>query len=112
MATKKSPASGWPRRCNPIKNAATNAAAQRPTPRVVNLGNKTEVFTLKDVKGPKENPAEVVLELTDSKKTVSLSKENSYREVAGYAADLRYEPGCATGPGRQVHWRPYGDRFS
>ncbi len=73
------------------REAATNTAGQKPAPRVVALGGKTDVFTLKSVVGEPDKPTEIVLELVDSKKTVSVSKEQVFTEVAGYAADLRYE---------------------
>lgn len=70
---------------------ATSAAAQKPTPRVVSVGGKTDVFLLKDVVGAPDNPTELVLELLDSKKTVSVTKDHVFSEVVGYAADLRYD---------------------
>jgi len=70
---------------------ATNAPAQKPAPRVVGLGGKTEVFILKGVDGPPENPEAVVLELIESKKTVRVPKEGVFSEIMGYAADLKYE---------------------
>ena len=73
------------------REASTNAAFQKPMLRTVSLGSKNEVFTVKDFKGPKEAPTEVVLELNDTKATISVSKDKPFSEVAGYAADLRYE---------------------
>lgn len=70
---------------------ATNAPAQKPAPRIVSLGGKTEVFILKDVVGPPENPEAVVLELLDFKKTVTVPKDGVFTEVIAYSADLRYE---------------------
>ena len=70
---------------------ATNTAAQKATPRVATVGGKTEVFLVKDVVGPPDNPTELVLELLDSKKTVTVSKVAVFSEVVAYAADLRYE---------------------
>jgi hypothetical protein len=64
----------------------------RPRSRLVKVGEKNEVFTLKDVKGPPEAPTELVLELADGKRLVSISKEKPYRQILGYSADLRYEP--------------------
>lgn len=73
------------------REASTNNAARGPSPRTVALGGKTDVLAVKDVQGPKENPTEILIELVDSKHTVSVSKEKPYSEVAGYMADLRYE---------------------
>ncbi len=72
------------------REAATNNIFWHPYQRIAGVGDKSDAFTLKEVKGPKEDPTEVVLELSDSKQTVSVSKDKPYDEVAGYAADLRY----------------------
>ncbi len=50
-----------------------------------------KVFTLREVKGPAENPT-AVLELNDTKELVSVDKNHPFQRVDGYAADLRYEP--------------------
>jgi len=84
------------------REAATNAAARHSLPLGVFPGGKTETFILKDVKGPKENPTELVVELTDSKNTVSVTKEKPYTEVAGHMADLRYELEKKTFPNQRV----------
>jgi hypothetical protein len=73
------------------REASTNAALWRPMVRTATLGNKNELFVIKDVKGPRENPTELLLELNDTKATVSVAKDKPYSEVAGYAADLRYD---------------------
>jgi len=59
--------------------------------RTATLGNRNEVFLLKDVKGPRDNAAELALELNDTKATVSVAKDKPFSEVAGYSADLRYD---------------------
>lgn len=73
------------------REAATNVTARSPMPRTVALGGKTDVFVLRDAKDPKEAATEVVLDLIESKETVTLSKGKPYTEVAGYCVDLRYE---------------------
>lgn len=81
--------------------ASLKPAERRPVTRLVAPGVKMEVFTIKDIRGPKEDPAELVLELTDSRKTVSVSKEQPLKELAGYAADLRYEAENKTFPNQR-----------
>jgi len=73
------------------REASTNSAHWRATVLTATLGNKNDVFVIKDVKGPKESPTELQLELNDTKANVSVAKDKPYSEVAGYAADLRYD---------------------
>ncbi len=73
------------------REAATNSTARGPVPRVLGLGGKIDLFTVKDVKGPKDAPTGVVLELAESRQTVTVSREKPYEETEGYMADLRYD---------------------
>ena len=56
------------------------------------IAGKNEGFTLIDVKGPLDNPDQMVVRLADSGETVTLSKSQPFRRVDGYTADLRYDP--------------------
>lgn len=49
-------------------------------------------FTIVDVKGPPDNPSELVLELTDSGERAVVAKDQPFRRVDGYTADLKYDP--------------------
>jgi hypothetical protein len=49
-------------------------------------------FVLREVKGDKEDPSELIFELTDTKERVAVTKENPYTRINGYKADLRYDP--------------------
>jgi hypothetical protein len=53
---------------------------------------KKELFTLKEVKGPPEDPTELVLELADGQEIISISKEKPFKRIDAYSADLRYGP--------------------
>jgi hypothetical protein len=53
---------------------------------------KMAFFQIREVKGPVENPAELVVELSDSREQVSLSKDRPYKRVDGYTAELKYLP--------------------
>jgi hypothetical protein len=55
------------------------------------VGGKNEGFTLKDVKGPPENPDQLVLLLADTQATVTLSKDKPFRRVDAYSVDLKYD---------------------
>ena len=56
------------------------------------LNEKKEIFALREVKGPADNPAELVLELNDSGERAALSKGKPIKRVDGYMADLKYPP--------------------
>jgi len=48
--------------------------------------------TLRDVKGPADQPSELVLELDETSERFSVAPGRPYRRVDGYTADLKYEP--------------------
>ena len=56
--------------------------------------NKEGGFTIVEVKGPPDNPAELVLELADTGERVSISKTKAFQRVDGYSADLKYPGGA------------------
>ena len=68
---------------------------------------KNEGFTLVDVKGPPENPDQLVLKLADTQETVIMSKAKPFRRVDAYTADLKYAPENLTRTGLRV-----GDHLS
>jgi hypothetical protein len=55
------------------------------------VGGKDEGFTLVDVKGPPENPDQLVLKLADSGAEVTVSKDKPFRRADAYSADLKYD---------------------
>jgi hypothetical protein len=63
------------------------------------------VGTLKEVQGPPDNPAALVIELPDRSR-VTISKEKPYTRIIGYAADLVCELPPLTKKGAKV-----GDRL-
>lgn len=84
------------------KQAEKTPSKQRRSPRSVALGGKCDFFTVKEIEGPAEDPTALMLELAEEKKTITVSKEKPYTEVAGYMADLRYEPEKLSFTGRRV----------
>lgn len=64
-------------------------------PRVQNfiskVGDRNTSYVLREIKGPKDAPTELVLELLEDKRTISISKEKPFRTIVGYIADLRNE---------------------
>ena len=78
------------------RQAAAKASERARTTRTVNVNDRrdsTTLFTLLDVKkDPAGNPVELVLEMVDSGKKITLNPPNAYKEVAGYKTTLRYPP--------------------
>ena len=53
---------------------------------------KEDAFTIREIKGPLDNPTALILELSDTGELVSVSKDKPYKRVDGYRADIRYDP--------------------
>ena len=67
-------------------------AQRAPVPHFAAKGQKiANLFTIEAVKGLPEDPTELTLKFTDGQ-TVTVGKDQPYRRVEGYAADLRYDP--------------------
>jgi len=84
------------------READKSSGKRSPTTRPITaVGNRNDIFAVKEIK-PKEDPQEFVLEMLDSKQTIVVTKDKPYISVAGYAADLRYEPEKLPFPNRRV----------
>jgi len=74
-----------------IREALPNPADRIKRSRYVSLTSpKTEFFRLKEVKGPADNPTELVFELADTQETVSIAKDKPFKRVDGYTCDIEY----------------------
>lgn len=89
------------------REAAARVDQRRKRQFYTSPNEKKEGFVLREVKGPVDNPTEVILELTDTNETISVSKEKPFRRVDGHIADLRYDPEKKTFLNRRV-----GDRLA
>ena len=86
-----------------VENEAAAAPdKRRKTQRLASLNTKSDVFTLREIKGPPASPTELVLELNDTGKRVAVAPERPYRRVDGFAADLKYDPEKKVWPGRRL----------
>lgn len=97
------------------READKNVSRRRKTSQTIAMGSKNDIFLLKDARGPKEAPTEVVLEMDNGNKTVVVSKDKPHIEVAGYMADLRYDPENKNFPGKRVDDPPLsfaGDAYN
>ena len=58
------------------------------------VAEKIDVFTIQEVRGSLDNPAQLqlVLQLADTGERVTLSKDKPFRRTDGYSADLKYDP--------------------
>ena len=74
-----------------VKNEADpNRSKRGNIPKLVALNAKSDLFTLKEVRGPADNPTELVLELEDTKELVTVTKGKPFVRINGYSADLTY----------------------
>ena len=89
------------------QQAAAKPSLRAKKPYYLSVGDKKDVFTLREVKGPPDNPAALVLELSDSGEQISISRTKSYNRVDGYMADLLYK-----GDSRTFLYRRVGDKIT
>jgi hypothetical protein len=73
------------------KQAEKNPAKRSKHQRYVSQGDKAnDTFELLEVKGAPENPDALIVKLVDSGETVTIARDQAYRRVDGYMADLYY----------------------
>jgi hypothetical protein len=56
------------------------------------VGEKNEAFTITDVQGAPDNPAQLILQVTDSGEMAAISKDKPFRRVDAFTVDLKYNP--------------------
>lgn len=66
--------------------------AEKRRPTVVSLteGTKNDLFAVREVRGPKDNPSEILIELIEGGEQVTLVKEKVFTKGMAFAADLNY----------------------
>ncbi len=64
-------------------------AKRQPVITSLNVGTKNNVLSLIEVRGPKEDPTELVCELVETRERFILSRAKDFRKPVGYAADLK-----------------------
>lgn len=86
-----------------VEREAATAANQRGKKQAyASINTKTDMFILREVKGPPENPTQIILEMNDNGERVTISREQPFRRVDGYMADLKYDPERKTWLNRRV----------
>jgi hypothetical protein len=84
-----------------VNEAATKTADRRRRSSAM-LNVKKDNFTIREVRGPADNPTELVLELADTGEQVVLAKDRPYVRVEGYMADFKYPPENRTWTNKRV----------
>lgn len=76
------------------RQADAKKANRRRMMRRVRIGEETDIFTLKEVKGGLARPEEFVIRLLADNREIRVSSKKSepYLEIAGYTVDLVYRP--------------------
>jgi len=84
------------------RQAASSKRARVKRQSYAAVGEKTDNFLLRDVKGPPADPTALELELSDTGKLVTVTKDQPYRRVDGHMVDLSYPPDSRTWTGKRV----------
>lgn len=87
------------------REAELKAVNRRKQSKYVTLNAKGDFGTLREVKGPADNP-ELSLELADTAAVVKIALGKPFKRVDGYSADLKYDPERKTWAARRI-----GDRI-
>lgn len=74
------------------REAAATAKERIKTGRYCELGQKTDLFVVREVGGPPDSPTNVVLELNDTHERAVIAKEHPFQRTDAYMADLKYPP--------------------
>jgi hypothetical protein len=76
------------------RQAAVLPAQRGKRQHYASVGEKNETFSIADVNGSPDNPAQLklILHLTDTGERATLSKDKPFRRTDGYSADLKYDP--------------------
>ena len=85
-----------------VRDYERQASKRRPMTVTLDQNGKSDLFTLPEVHGPKDNPTDVVIELIDTGERVTLIKDKTFSKTGlAFAADLRYEVENKTFPGKR-----------
>ena len=88
------------------REAALNPRERTKTQKSCSLNTnaKNEMFTLRDIKTAPDNPTNItlVLELNDTRQRAEVSREQPFRRIDGYMADLKYAPESKAWTARRV----------
>ncbi len=78
-----------------IERQAASTSAQRNKKQAyckLNDKDKDNTFQLVDVKGKPEDPDQLILQLSDTGEKAVITKDQPFKRVDGYMADINYDP--------------------
>ena len=87
-----------------VESEAAPSLKDRKKEKYCKLGDKNEMFALRDIKVSPDNPtnATLVLELNDTGQRATVTKDQPFRRIDGYVVDLKYAPEAKTWTNRRV----------
>ena len=90
------------------RQAAANPGQRRKTQRLcgMNPPTKNDTFTMLEVKGKPEDPTRIVVQLNDTGEKAVIGKDQPFRRIDGYMADLHYDLEKKNWPHERVDSRP------
>ena len=74
------------------ENQAEQRSSKRASSRYLAPGDKTDVYVLKAVKGPLNDPEQLIIELADTREPGVITKSKPFRRIESYTADFKYDP--------------------
>jgi hypothetical protein len=89
------------------REANRNPNMRKRIPQSVNVKDRTDLYTVKRVEGPADNPTALTLELADTGQEVKITRDKPYERVEGYMADLKYPPENKTFLGVRTDSQPF-----
>lgn len=85
------------------KEASPSPSQRNKKQTYMKLKDKNDTFTLSAVNGPADNPTNLLLTLNDTGESATVSKEQPFKRVDGYMADIKYPlENNKTWPARRV----------
>ena len=76
------------------REASPNPRDWVKTQHFYKVGDKTDIFAVREANAPADNPTNITLtlEMNDNGQLVKINKEKPFRRVDGYTVDLKYPP--------------------
>jgi hypothetical protein len=74
------------------KEAAAQASQRTKKETYSKINDKNDTFILRKVEGPPENPTKLTVELNDTGQMAVITKDQPFKRIDGYMADLKYDP--------------------
>src|SRR5436190_4374271 len=103
------PSDSGPKYVIGIEKQAAALAAQRVKKQTycsLNPPTKNDTFTMVEVKGKPDEPSQIVVQLNDTGEKAVITKEQPFRRVDGYMADLHYDLEKKSWTRRRVNSQP------